>query len=171
VKRLIGLTGHKGAGKDSVAEILARHGYERMAFADPLKQIAAAIGWDGSKEDRGHCLACGMLQGRRLLQVLGTEGVRENIADDAWLIAAERTLARHELAVITDVRFLNEAAWVREHGGTIWRVVRPNHHGDDHPSEREQGAIRADHHVHNEGTLSDLELAVVAELSAASQLF
>jgi hypothetical protein len=157
LKRLIGLTGHKGAGKDAVAEILAaEYDFTRVAFADPLKRIATAIGWDGSKEERPPCPHCGMHQGRGLLQILGTEGVRQNIRDDAWILAAEAEIARHEKVVVTDVRFLNEARAIKNLYGQIWRVVRPGHDGDAHPSEREQDEILADRTIFNDRSLADL---------------
>lgn len=40
---IIALTGYAGAGKDSIADILVDQGYHRMAFADPLKELAWAI--------------------------------------------------------------------------------------------------------------------------------
>src|SRR6516165_2411699 len=41
---LIGLTGLKGVGKDTVAAILVKdYNYERRAFADPLKKSVAAL--------------------------------------------------------------------------------------------------------------------------------
>lgn len=158
--RLIGLTGHKGAGKDAVAAVLRQHGYTRIAFADPLKRIALAIGWDGSKEERPACSCCGMLQGRALLQVLGTEGVRQNIREDAWLLAANHEIGKHERVVITDVRFLNEAEFVRQSGGEVWRIERPGHGGDGHASETELDNIQADQEIWNGGSLADLAVAV-----------
>ena len=44
---LIGLTGRAGAGKDSCADVLARHGYKRIALADAVRsEIAYAWGID-----------------------------------------------------------------------------------------------------------------------------
>lgn len=40
---LIGLSGYAGSGKDTVAQILARHGYRRRAFADKLKELARKL--------------------------------------------------------------------------------------------------------------------------------
>ncbi|HET9691813.1 MAG TPA: hypothetical protein VFP61_11725, partial [Acidimicrobiales bacterium] len=40
---IIALSGYARAGKDTVAEILADHGYRRAAFADPLKQVLADL--------------------------------------------------------------------------------------------------------------------------------
>jgi len=168
--KLIGLTGYKGSGKDTVALVLNRYGYQRVAFADPLKAIAAVLGWNGDKAETPRCEHCGMLQGRELLQVLGTEGVRENIRDDAWLLAAERAISHHDLVVITDVRFPNEAEFVRAHGGEVWRVIRPGHAGDGHASETSQKLIRADLVLNNHGSLADLEDTVIWAIEAKQAL-
>jgi hypothetical protein len=41
---VIALTGRKGAGKDSVADILVRdHGFTKMSFAAPIKRIVRAL--------------------------------------------------------------------------------------------------------------------------------
>ena len=40
----VALMGRAGAGKDTVASILTEHrGYARVAFADPLKEMALAV--------------------------------------------------------------------------------------------------------------------------------
>lgn len=165
MRHLIGLTGHKGSGKDEVAKILARFGYIRVAFADPLKAVAYEIGWDGSKEDLEDCPSCGMLRGRRLLQVLGSEGIRQHVADDAWIQAATKTIAPLDRVVITDVRFLNEAEFVHNAGGLVWKVIRPGYEGDAHASERELEEIEADAIVVNDSTLRDLAIAVGCALA------
>ena len=44
MSRLIGLIGHAGAGKDTIAECLAAHrGIERLAFANKLKEVIAKL--------------------------------------------------------------------------------------------------------------------------------
>jgi hypothetical protein len=169
VSNLIGLTGYKLSGKDETAKVLAEFGYVRVALADPLRAIATELGWDGSKEDKPCCPYCGMLRGRRLLQVLGTEGVRRHIRDDAWLLAAERELEKHPRAVISDLRFLSEAEFVRARGGQIWRIVRPGYEGDSHISEREQAQISVDLTLNNSGSLQDLAAAVHSAMGALVQ--
>ncbi len=69
---------------------------------------------------------------RRLLQDLGV-GARRVLGPDVWVRALERrlpleqrphTFDRTDRFVVTDVRFCNEADWVREMGGEVWLVVR-----------------------------------------------
>jgi hypothetical protein len=79
--------------------------------------VGAGPGWDAAKQ---------LPEVRRLLQYMGTESVRDIVDEEAWVMALERQL-REEAparAIITDVRFPNEAAAVKRWGGKMLRVVR-----------------------------------------------
>jgi hypothetical protein len=86
---LIGIAGKKRSGKDTAARALvAQLGFRQIAFADPLKALAASfLGWpveavrdDAFKE--AQCLRD--MTGRELLQGLGT-AVRETFGADFWV--------------------------------------------------------------------------------------
>lgn len=111
IPRLVGIAGYAGSGKDTAADVLVELGWERMAFAGALKDLASRIGWDGRKDDPG----------RRLLQDLGV-GCRDVLGADVWVNALMGSLP--ERAVIVDVRFPNEVAAIHDHGGLVVRVVR-----------------------------------------------
>jgi hypothetical protein len=67
------------------------------------------------------------------------------------------------------VRFANEAAWVRENDGVIWRIYRPGLEPvRAHVSESEMDAIRPDVTIHNVGTLDDLRTSVLEALEVAA---
>lgn len=136
---LIGLTGHKGAGKSEVAKYLQEeHGFIRLSFATPLKVamkiLDPIIGVDedhvpGTKDDYvAYPVHLSDLQGcseqyiksnypeyRRLLQVLGTEVIR-GVDDDYFVSAMVSSIFKHVGTdpdvniVVDDVRFPNEAA-------------------------------------------------------------
>lgn len=171
---IIGLTGYARSGKDTVAAILNDlAGYERRAFADPLKKIAlacdplipttaadhvrlshyvAALGWEDAKANP---------EVRRFLQALGTEGVRENLGDDAWIRAWELTLTPGRRYAVTDVRFPNEAHAIKATGGVVWRIYRPGvEPPNKHASELLVDEIPIDETIINDGTLDDLREAV-----------
>ena len=121
--RLVGLAGYAGSGKDTAAEILMAAGYQRLGFADPLKELATRIGWDGQKDDAG----------RKLLQDLGL-GARDVLGDDVWINALLSKVTGP--TVVTDVRFANEVHAIHSHGGVVVRIVRPDTHPAlDHISE------------------------------------
>lgn len=164
---LIGLSGRKRSGKDSLAlRLMQEHGFERVAFADPMREMALALDpiistsfvADAEEEERFGFIRSTRLaelverQGweaakehpevRRTLQRLGTEAGRGVLGDTIWIGQAFRRinaiLARGASVVVTDVRFLNEAERVRQAGGFVLRIERPGLPlGDLHPSETE----------------------------------
>jgi len=159
---IIGLSGQKQSGKDTVAAYLVKeHGFERKAFADPLKQSVAAlfgipfsyidklkmddvlvgIGRIGQPEYDQWIQYDGEvskgLTFREFLQRYGTEAHRDIFGQDFWL---DYTLPVQgfypgRAIVVTDVRFANEAARVRELGGLVVRVIRGLSDQDQHRSE------------------------------------
>lgn len=126
---VVGFMGRMGSGKTTAARYLeSRYGFKRMSFSTPVKKIAMEyFGWDGAKDERG----------RRLLQVLGTEAGRA-YDPDIWIKYASEELDRTPNTVsvaFDDVRFENEARWIRALGGYIIRIYRPSAPVSDHPSE------------------------------------
>lgn len=132
--RLIGITGFKGAGKSSVAACLERHGYVEYALAEPIKE-GLQVMFDLPEEaftDRGMKEAPVADIGaspRFLAQTLGTEWGRRLVADDLWLRVMKRKMRRTMQhctgVVVSDVRFDNEARWIRDAGGAVVRVSGP----------------------------------------------
>jgi hypothetical protein len=89
--------------------------------------------WDDAKTHRIYGFEV-----RRLLQKLGTEVVRESYGANAWVDVVARQIAEEkpQRAVLTDVRFDNEAEWLGEQGGLVVQITRPgvgpvNNHKSD----------------------------------------
>lgn len=160
--QIIGIAGNYGAGKDEVGQALVALGFEAVALADPLKDIATALGWNGAKEGLADCPTCGMARGRKLLQTLGTEGVRATFGPDAWIRALERRLEPSHAYAVTDVRFANEVEWVHSLGGEVWRVDRPGHEGNGHVSEVGISELKVDVVIPNDGSIDQLRQRVAA---------
>ena len=170
---LIGLTGYAGTGKDTVREILEAEGATGFAFADPIRnmvrELLASTGIDDKWMDRRELKEEPIPQlgvsYRHLAQTLGTEWGRA-VAPDFWLRIAGAYVAnlKHQgltAFVVSDVRFLNEAQWVRDRGGVIWRVHRTLASPvREHVSESELDDIKPDVTIHNDGTLDDLRRTV-----------
>jgi hypothetical protein len=104
---------------------------------------------------------------REILRLWGTEYRRQTCSETYWLDRMSETIdglmrVGVRRIAITDVRFVNEANFVKEHQGMVWRVVR--HSSDvihaDHLSETEQNFIDADLAIDNNGSLSDLTAVV-----------
>ena len=140
---LIGICGWVGSGKDTAANYLVGwHGFRRDSFAGALKDaVAAVFGWDRelleglTTEARAwreqvdpwwaERLQMPNLTPRWVLQYWGTEVCRTGFHDDIWIAALEnrlRTRAGH--TVISDVRFPNEVASIRNAGGRIIWIRR-----------------------------------------------
>jgi len=164
---LIGVAGRARSGKDTVANfIVAAIGGYRYSFADPIRAMLAPLGvdmsdpyWQARKEEPIPALG---VSPRRMMQTLGTEWGRQLINPDLWLIMAhQRLLQNGPGMVISDVRFDNEAAWIRKHGGRIIHVIRPDTKAvEAHASEDGIEMQDTDARLFNSGTLEELQLSV-----------
>lgn len=179
---IIGLTGQAGAGKDTVRAILEEHGYHGLAFADPIRDMIGALldhagtgrQWMTQRELK-ECTIPGLdASYRQLAQTLGTEWGRA-VTPDLWLrIAAAhmQSVTRDNYAsfgfVISDVRFENEAGFIWQRGGVVWRVHRPGLEPvREHISEAGARLIEPDFNIMNTGSLQDLRATVAQALSIA----
>lgn len=154
---LIGLTGYAYAGKDTAAQGLLKppHSWNHFAFATALKYIATDLGWDGEKDEYG----------RRFLQKLG-ESVRTNLHPDAWIAPLETLLLSERPTIVTDVRYYNEAEFIRSRGGLIVRITRPDTQPvNEHISETDLDTYSWDVVLHNDHTISDLQDRLVTLVS------
>ena len=180
---LIGLTGRAGSGKDTVREQLVQcHGYTGMALADPIRAMLRALlvasgtgpEWMTDRALKEQPIPAIGASYRHLAQTLGTEWGR-SIAPDLWLRIADgymRDIQRetfcHMKFVISDVRFPNEAAWVRAQGGEVWHINRPGIEPvREHASERVE-QITPDRTIDNAGTLEELAAEVARVMVDAS---
>lgn len=176
---LVGVGGHKGSGKDEFASALFHIGEEIdehwtvLGFSDAL--LSALLTLDpwidvehGGKRrlseivlEMGYVSAKKIPEVRRLLQVLGTDVVRNQIDEDAWVRAAEKKiLGAWDMGlnvVITGVRYPNEAAMVRRLRGSLVYLNRRRFNGDGHPSEHSLLREDFDVQIFNYGTLDDLK--------------
>jgi len=168
---IIGVTGKARSGKNTIAElILATVGGYHYAFADPIRAMMAAIDidmadpyWQARKEER--ILMLGRSP-RQMMQTLGTEWGRGCVHPNVWVIlAAGKYNAAGRGMVISDVRFENEAEWLRSAGGLLIHVQRSNLPKiNAHASENGVAFAPGDAVINNDGTLEELNAAVVALL-------
>lgn len=123
---LIGFTGPAGVGKDEAARQLrlVLSNYSAYAFAKPIKDALAAMGFPepATRAEKEAIIPNLGVSWRQLAQTLGTEWGRNNVRPDLWLWLAKEQYAKHHNLMVTDVRFENEAAWVREVGGLMVHV-------------------------------------------------
>jgi hypothetical protein len=183
---IIGLSGYARSGKDESANALIGVGFQRVAFADTLREFLLRLNPIVDIQTV-HTRAFGPVVGERkevrvsdvietygwdgykksvygteireLLQRLGTECGRELISDTIWIDAAlgdQYSTTRTNL-VVTDVRFPNEFEAIKERGGMVVRIIREGvGPANAHPSETALDGFDFDVVIHNNGTIGDL---------------
>ena len=153
--KLIGLSGKRGSGKNTVATMMqeANHLYQEFGFANKLKYIASQLtggGYDmySQQGKTEHIPEWGMTVGE-LLQRLGTDAIRNGLHQQAWVLACFADIGEESYAIITDCRFPNEVAAIHERGGIVLRIE-----GD--PLKQQGDGSRDDTHV-SETALDDYQ--------------
>lgn len=140
---ILGIVGFIGSGKDTAADYLVNlHGFRRESFAGNLKDaISVVFGWNRemlegrSRQSRewreqvdpwwSERLGIPHLTPRWILQYWGTEVCREGFHNDIWIASLENKLRSiQDNVVITDCRFPNEIAAIRNQGGRIVWIQR-----------------------------------------------
>lgn len=167
---IIGISGAKGSGKSTVAEMLGQElGWPVVAFATKLKEITCSLSgctmeqledynfkeqelvpnylWDFCNCDKAPTY-------RNFLQSFGADVMRA-VNPNVWI---ESTLfnAPDDL-IISDCRYVNEAEAIRGCNGIIISVLRPSILTEDsHSSETELRTIEPDVIIWNSCSLEEL---------------
>jgi dephospho-CoA kinase len=166
---VIGLTGKKGCGKDTVGDYLVRkYGFERMAFADALKQVCQTV-FDLTMEQMTDTIKKEQMDERwdttprHLMQIVGTQLFRDKLTEcfphlkgSIWVgIIKQKILRSSKNIVLTDVRFENEAEMVRQFNGKLIQITRTdNNQSDKHVSENIH--IQTNYMLENNQTVEEL---------------
>jgi hypothetical protein len=138
----IALTGKMHSGKTTVRKILTdsgHGGYQHFAFADPVKSVSVTainaaildiLGRTGGYRNTMKLVSRDTLEKekgfyRPMPQFIGTLGRR--IDPDLWVDMLKFSLpfGAHDKVVIDDLRFKNEARFLRANDYTIVKVWRP----------------------------------------------
>ena len=183
---LIGIVGHAGTGKDSIAEYLTKSitaDVYTHAFAWFLKAAAAEA--TGILFDNFHALEKKELKHpfwgvspREFAQYIGTEMFRA-LSEDFWIQRMIGHIDDHlampagwgsyeegDVIIIPDVRFTNEVQFIQANGGKVIQLTRPGKSGavgiSGHASERgiDFSQVEPLYHISNHGTLEELYLEV-----------
>ena len=157
---IIGLSGKKRSGKNTVAKLIATETpslCKEFAFADALKdEVAKACGVKRSflEENKQNF--------RLILQGWGTDFRRDLNDKQYWVKKLDSSLYEQFqknpdcIALITDVRFVDEAEYLRKCGAVIVRVNRPTTSVDEHSSETDLDSYKFDFVIDNSSTLNNL---------------
>jgi hypothetical protein len=193
---VLGLNGPIGCGKDTAAEALEPHGFVRASFAEPLRLAGSMVygippRYFVDRELKETALPNSRMTPRRVLQLMGTEVCR-SIHEPIWVkrMLLRVASAMHDLndhsrhhperisgaggirVVIPDVRFQNEADFVRHIGGRVVRISRPEldveritaTKGAGHSSESGVSQHPTDIYLVNAGTKEQFQRSVVQSL-------
>ena len=167
--RTIGISGNKGAGKDSTANVLVEEfGFHVLAPGDLIREslhlifgipVEVMVNRD-TKE-----------QYRKLQQDYGMM-VRQLVADDlVWVKAVFRRAEENKWDQLVIPSIRGEESYVESRGGQSWFVTRPGLKKDENDShDIEQFAANANpadyaRHIVNDSTLGELASKVKAAYS------
>jgi len=183
IGRVIGIVGRAFSGKDTVAAYLleqlkrmepAAEEWQTVSFAAPMKRSIEAMlslppGSTDDRERRKEVVPAAGCTLARLMQ-LYAHAMRESVSRDLWV---QLLFARYKPSsrwIITDVRYPNEAAAIRDRGGILVRIYRTSppaqsadvDDGRDrlHPSEALSDTIHCDYTIENDHSLAELRDSV-----------
>lgn len=164
---IIGIAGLARHGKDTLAQYLVQnHGFHQLAFADPIvdgiiSMLDVPVEYRTTrKEDVIPELGFSY---RKAAQTLGTEWGRNLLDPDIWIKVMRNRINEmadlNDRIVISDVRFDNEAKWLRaQEDGHVWHVYRPEApviHQTGHVSESGVMAVSGEPELINSGETPD----------------
>jgi hypothetical protein len=177
--QLIGITGKKFSGKDTLGNFLVQnYGYEQIAYADAMKDAVKCIfDFDdeqlyGSKKE-----VIDDFWGktpRQVLQFVGTDLFRNHshelmphIGKDIWVQVVKRKIMNklkknpQAKIIVTDARFHNEVDVIKQLGGSIIKLKRNTGCNDSHESEILIDSLPCDFEFDNNGSKDELYENVV----------
>jgi hypothetical protein len=171
-----------GSGKDTVAALLMMVGYERAALADDLRnEVRLAVQYSMAPADAPQQIVDDIAAAsagevftkpttprmRRILQFWGE--YRRAIDENYWLKKLDRTMGTRRNFAVSDVRYPNEAQFIRERGGIIWRIHKDgaiNNGIKGHASEAVEH-VPYDQWIDNNGSLEQLAKSVISTLKSS----
>ena len=161
MKLLIGLVGRKRSGKDTLASFVqdVYPEFTIMSFADPLKQAcmhAYHLTDDQLEETKDIVDPRWGMSPRDMMKSIGTKYFREEDPDQ-WTKNLGFRMSGMEHVIVSDVRFQNEALFLKENGGVLVHISRDlESNYDDHVSEKTTDEIVCEYSIRNEGSLEAL---------------
>lgn len=174
---LVGFTGKARSGKDTAALfVIETFNLEKYSFAQPIKEACKVMfGWNEEHVNGSLKEAIDDHYGvspRQAMQTLGTEWGRNTIHNEMWIKRAEMAFKQSSMGiVIPDVRFENEAEFIRDNGGVLIHVTRPNViQVNAHSSEAGVRVTEDDFVIVNDSTISQLHLQVEQALAQFAQV-
>lgn len=173
---IIGISGKIGSGKTTVTNIIRKHHpeFEEKTYAFKLKLITSILTGTTIEQNLTHegkntfIPEWNMTLGR-MQQLLGTEAIRNNLDQNAWIKALFIDYKEGDNWIITDCRFPNEIDAIKKHNGFVIRIEgdpmneRKNTTRDvNHKSEIALDNYKGfSYTIQNNGTLEELEKKIL----------
>jgi len=176
--RIIGIAGAAGSGKDTAAQLIKDHSSNSILYslASPLKESASIL-FGIDIEDFYDRIAkekindVWKLTPRQLLIKMGTDFGRNVINKDIFIIRAQVEINKHfsenfDYFIIPDIRFDNEAEFVKDNDGIIIKLDRNNRDVVqlDHETEYGISDDLVDIYINNNSSILDLEYELIRAL-------
>jgi len=174
---ILGVMGPAGCGKDTVAGLLKKYNYTRVASADAMKQDAVryfSVQLEQIENYKDCELAItsdqmeiGSFSIRHFLQTYGMD-MRDRFGDNYWIDrsvnAKIKEMGQEAKIVVTDIRFQNEIDYVRSKGGQIAYITGRSALTGEHKSHISEAMAnsvdikeKVDFIIDNSHSLDDLE--------------
>lgn len=169
---IIALTGPKGSGKDTVAQMmLDLYNIQPVAFADPIKDkirhifnLKSVDEYDTFKRSSVSSVMAGhashVVEGRHVVREIGMMMREYDEHQFTDYVRRRVHSGDHNHWVITDLRFDNEYLLCRSMGAHIVKIIRPRYDYDGHITERGFDDHLVDSVIMNDGDLEYLESRV-----------
>lgn len=186
---IVGITGYKGSGKDTVGDTLTKKlNYVKINFADSLKSVCKTIFCFSNEQlygnDKEKTDLLWNVTPRTIMQRVGTDLFRDRLGElvpeinskEIWLknllikvLNLQKVRRSQPLKiVICDCRFQNEVDMIHALGGKVFLVdrneLKPQNLSQVHQSESGIADLSVDGIIDNNGTLEDLELNVLKKI-------
>jgi len=160
---LIGFAGKARSGKDTAGKYLIdNYQFAHYFFSKPLKEATKIMFGltDEQIKDKEKPAEPWGRSPRELYQKLGTD-VARSIDVNVWVKGADLFIKNNpgRSVVVTDVRFSNEAYWIRNKGGIVVFLesnTRGIYENTEHSSENGLQGSDVDVVIQNDGTINAL---------------
>lgn len=128
---IIGISGKVCSGKDYTSKFIKNYfpdkNFEIKHFGYDVKKITSLLTGINMKTilsrkaKQIYLPEWGMTLGE-MFQKVGTDCLRSNLHEDVWILSLFSKYSDDQNWIISDVRFNNEANYIKDHGGIIIRL-------------------------------------------------